>query len=139
MKLSNENYLFDTTVFIDYLRQRQVAHEIFKQVRLNQLSVGYSILTEAELWAGIRGKEDSKNYLDLLKPFKRYTINTIIARRAGLLRAEIGKQKGQSIPGMVDCLIAATAEYHNLTACSRNTRDFAIFTQFSIKVQQYTL
>lgn len=88
MKLSNENYLFDTTVFIDYLRQRQIAQDIFKQVRLNQISVGYSILTESELWAGMKDQENTRLYLDLLKPFRRYPLNTTIARRAGELRAE---------------------------------------------------
>jgi predicted nucleic acid-binding protein len=139
MELSKADYLFDTTVFVDYLQKRSIAQKIFKQIPVKNLLVGYSIVTEAELWAGIKPPRTVEEHVIILKPFKRMNINVAIARRAGELRSHIATQKWQRIPGIVDCLIAATAEYYGLTICSRNSRDFAIFTNYSIKVVQYTL
>jgi predicted nucleic acid-binding protein len=133
----DDDYLFDTTVFDDYLRGRLVAQSIFQQARMGQITIGYSIITEAELWAGIRPPRTFKEHEDLLRPFKRYFINVTIARRAGELRADLAKIKHQRIPGIADCLIAATGEYYGLTVCSRNTRDFTFFTNYAIKVVNY--
>jgi predicted nucleic acid-binding protein len=96
-------------------------------------------LTEAELWAGIKASHTPKDYEELLAPFKRYCIDVAIARRAGELSAPLGATKVQRIPGIADCILAATAEHHGLTVCSRNTQAFSLFSTFSIQVVYYRL
>jgi predicted nucleic acid-binding protein len=137
---SGSSYLFDTTVFIDAIRARPVARNLLLQVKSDRtISVGYSIITEAELWAGIRGSRTEKEHETLLRPFKRYFINVAVARRAGELQRLLASSKPSTIPSIADCIIAATAEYYGLTVCSKNTRHFSMFSQFSIRVVEYQL
>lgn len=137
------SYLFDTTVFIDVLRKHEAARKLFYQARFYPVSVGYSIITEAELWAGISEHKfrTVPQHTALLKPFRRYFINVTIARRAGELRrllAESGAVKKEQGPHLPDCIIAATAEYYHLTVCSRDSGHFRLFGQFSISVLEYS-
>jgi predicted nucleic acid-binding protein len=136
---ADTDYLFDTTVFIDYLRGRPVAGSIFHQAQSMSLKIGYSILTLAELWVAVSTERQTRDYDLLLKPFQCYPIEIAVAKRAGELRAATGSVKGQSIPSVVDCLIAATGERYGLTVCSRNTRHFNLFRQYSISVVEYQL
>lgn len=138
--IAGNRYLFDTSVFIDHFRKRPTARNLYFQARFHSVSVGYSIITEAELWAGIRGYRTVEEHIAILKPFNRYFINVTIARRAGELRRllETGGvvQKGEG-PYIPDCLIAATAEFYGLTVCTRDTRHFDRFRRFSISVLEY--
>ncbi|RMF82887.1 MAG: type II toxin-antitoxin system VapC family toxin [Chloroflexi bacterium] len=132
-------YLFDTTVFIGWFRGHSEARKLVHQARFQNIFVAYSIITEAELWAGIRDLRTPEQHIALLKPFHRYFINVTIARRGGELRsllAQSGIAKGR-VPGIADCIIAATAEYYELTVCSKNTRDFNLFKQYAIQVAEY--
>jgi predicted nucleic acid-binding protein len=137
MNLNENNYLFDTTVFDDFLRGRPIAQQIFSQVRLRNISISYSILTEAELWVGIQGSRTVREHEDLLRLFQRRYINVTIARRAGELRRQLHGVRHQRIPGMVDCIIAATGEYYGLPVCTRNTKDFSLLSDLGIAVFQY--
>lgn len=49
-------------------------------------------------------------------------VNTDVARRAGELRAQFGRQG--LVRSQADMLIAATAQVHALTLVTRNVRDF---------------
>jgi predicted nucleic acid-binding protein len=124
-------YLFDTTVFLDAIRRRPVARQIMFEARDQQITVGYSILTEAELWAGITGMRTAQEHEILLKPFKRYFLNVTIACRAGQLWASIARTKPDTIPDIADCIIAATAEYYAMGVCTRNKNHFSLLEQFS--------
>jgi predicted nucleic acid-binding protein len=135
--LTHEHYIFDTTVFIDYLKGRPVAQQILRQAQQNGVHVGYSILTEAELWAGIVGKRTEQEHLRLLRLFTRYNLNVAIARQAGELKARCIAQKGGRVPSLNDCLIAATADYYGMVVVTRNTSDFSLL--HPIPYQTYTL
>jgi predicted nucleic acid-binding protein len=132
-------YLFDTSVFIDYLRQKPVAQTIFQQIPAKQIHVGYSIVTEAELWVGINALHPAHVHEKLLLPLARYDLDVAIARRAGELKAIVQAQRYQSVPSIVDCIIAATGEYYGLRVCSRNTRHFRLFAALGITVDEYSL
>lgn len=137
LKTGNK-YLFDTTVYIDALRGRPNGRNLIYQAKFKPISVGYSLITEAELWAGIKGFRTPEQHKILLRPFHRYMVNVTIARRAGFLRMTLDTaQKGQQTPSIMDCLIAATAEYYGLTVCSANARDFSRFQLFSIPSLMY--
>ena len=137
------SYLFDTTVFIDVLRKHEAARKLYFQGRFYPVSVGYSILTEAELWVGIDEHKfrTVPEHVILLKPFRRYFINVTIARRAGELRRLLRQSNlvnKDQLPALPDCIIAATAEYYNLTVCSKNSKHFSLFGHFSISVLEYS-
>ena len=53
--IPGNKYLFDTTVYIDLFHGRETGKRLHYQARFMEISVGYSIITEAELWVGIRG------------------------------------------------------------------------------------
>lgn len=131
---SNYKYLFDTSVFIHVLRGNQSAQKLMSQSQTLGISVGYSILTEYELWVGIYNSSrwTEKQHKILLRPFKRYLINTRITHRAGEMRGKLMRAGVQSGPQLVDCVIAATAEFYGLIVVTDNTNDFTQFGRYSI-------
>ena len=141
MNLTNgEKYLFDTTVFLDKLHKRPVGERLHFQVRYWNVSAGYSIVTETELWRGIKGLWTEEQHIALLKLYRRYFINVTIARNAGIfyrvMRHDLNMQP-TAIPGIGDCLIAATAKFYDLRLVSRNTRHMKLFEHFDVKVDVY--
>ena len=135
------NYLFDTTFFIDAYKNRGDVISVLSQAQSLEIACCYSILTEVELWAyGGMDSEMEQEHKILLKPFQRYFVNVTIARRAGRLRRLLVQNVGKdAAPGISDCIIAATAEYHNLTLYSRNHRHFRLFPQYGIPFYEYTI
>src|SRR5688572_3509929 len=134
MATSGNRYLLDTTVFIDYLRGIPVAKQIIGNTRDPRLTSGYSVITETELWAGMRESDNYRQYLVLLSPYNRYFINLTIARRAGELAHLIRQsRRWESLPEITDCLIAATAAYHDLTIYTRNEKHFRHFLDYEIR------
>jgi predicted nucleic acid-binding protein len=135
----NNRFLLDTTVFIDYLRGVGSARKLIADCRDSRIVAGYSIITEAELWAGITGQQTEESHLILLKPFRRYQLSSIIARRAGAMWLQIknNQPRGTTLPDITDCLIAATAEFHQLTVVTRNENHFKQFQIFGMSIQFY--
>ena len=137
------SYIFDTTFFIDALRKNPNVKMVYHEARFLPVSVGYSIITEAELWYGINQHKfrTVQQHINLLKPFKRYFINTTIARRGGELRRLLVQSgidpKSNACPALEDCLIAATADYYNMAVCTNNLKHFNLFTRFSISIEHY--
>lgn len=58
---ADQDYLFDSTVYIDYFRQRPVAMALFQQVREEAINVSYSLVTVAELWSGSNPRWNEAN------------------------------------------------------------------------------
>lgn len=138
LKVGN-NYLLDTTVFIDRLRHRPAGKHLIAQAATMHTTIYYSIITEAELWAGIKPPRTEEEHKILLRAFTRIMVNVTIARRAGeyrqyFLQAGLGRKE---TPGLLDCMIAATAKFYNLRLVSRNDRHFGRFRQFNIAVDEY--
>lgn len=139
---TGKKYLFDTTVFIHVLRGKSAARQLIWQAKFHGISVGYSVITEAELWVVIQTSplRTEKQHRTVLRPFKRYFINVNIAKRAGELRGKLMQagiiQKTQG-PHLDDCLIAATSEYYGLIVVTDNTRDFAQFKKMPTCKVQY--
>ena len=138
MKLAIGNkYLFDTTVYIDVLRgepkYKEIAKDLIFQARFNRVPVGYSIITELELWRGIRGLWTPQQHEVLLRPMRRYPLLMRTAKRAGTIRSLLDQkaQKNQG-PGIIDCVIAATVEYYGLVLITRNAKDYQMIVDHSI-------
>jgi len=124
-------YLFDTSVFLGYLRNQPIPHDIMKQAAFMSSNIYYSIITDIELWIGIRGKREEVEHIRVLRPFNRYFLNVTIARRAAEIHKTLDFVKNQPTPSLPDCILAATAEYHNLTVITKNSSDFKLFTTIS--------
>lgn len=130
---SENNYLLDTSVWISVMRRHEPERKIFVQAGFDNISIGYSVITEAELWAGIlpTGLRTEQEHKIVLAPFKRYFVNVSIARRAGNMLATLRSQgfKDNQLPELADCIIAATAEYHQLIVWTNNSSHFSVLSQ----------
>lgn len=135
---AGNKYLLDTTVFINAKRNIGTARQLIFEARTPTIAAGYSIITEAELWFGIRSNNlrTEAEHKILLRPFRRYFVNVAIARRAGLMAGAIHQKTNKRI--LPDCVIAATAEYYGLIVCTRNTVDFTeLSKEFGIQYLAY--
>jgi predicted nucleic acid-binding protein len=113
-----KTYLFDSCVLISYYRGDQAVKQLVDEVVRGPSGAGISILTDFELWAGVKNNRDAKQHKILLAKFRRYHLNVTIARRAGALKHLI------PAAGVPDLLIAATAEYYGIDIVTKNVKHF---------------
>lgn len=113
-------YLFDSTVLIDNFRGKQAVNPFVQPVLAGTAVVCFSVITEAELWAGIKSPREQARYDALLALMKRVAVNKRIARVAGQLYGKY-RHQGLSLP---DAIIAATARVYKKTLLTRNTKHF---------------
>ena len=99
--------LWDTSVFIDYLRNSTLAAYHHELVQTGALEGYCSVITEAELWAGNRDSEEELRAAAALSYFTVIPVDTNIARLAGNLLNR--KSSGEKRAHFRDALIAATA------------------------------
>lgn len=120
-------HLFDTTVFIGFLREQDTAGQLVSQaVETMTNKVSYSAFTEFELWCGIRGQWTEESHTELLDLFIGRPLSSAILRQASYLyQPFIANAKKQvRVPGIGDCVIAATALYYDLVVVTANEIDF---------------
>lgn len=118
-------YLIDTSVIINYLRDKGSATEIINKLE-GELSSSYICL--AELYEGIyrvREKEKAeKAVLDFFTGLNEvYGVDEEIAKNFGQIRATL-KTKGQVIEDL-DILLAATCLAKGLTLITSNPKHFS--------------
>ena len=99
--------LVDTDIFIDHLRGAV-------QMKAGRRRLSYSVITRAELSAGVTGTDLAAR---VLAPFREISVDRAIAERAGRIRRESGLR-------MPDALIAATALERKLSLVTRNKKHF---------------
>ncbi len=111
-------YLLDTCILIDYFRGDEQAAEFLEALEAPPF---LSSLTVAELYAGVReGKE--RIFLDnLVQNFPIIPLNDEAAIKGGLYRRQYGKSHGV---GIIDALLASSAECKNLILVTRNLKHF---------------
>ncbi|MBI4671418.1 MAG: type II toxin-antitoxin system VapC family toxin [Chloroflexi bacterium] len=127
-------YLFDSTVLIDHLRGRPVVAPYLNAVFDGTTKAWFSVVTEAELWAGIRSPDERTKYEALFALMKRINVTKDIARHAG---SYFGKYRHQGL-FLPDALIAASALISKKTLLTRNSKHFR-WVQDDFKVEFYTL
>jgi tRNA(fMet)-specific endonuclease VapC len=114
-------FLLDTSVLIDALRGvRGRAEELAQLVEDGHL-LACSVLTVAEIHAGMRPRERAAT-VALLDSLETHDVTRPIAERAGLLR-RTWAARGKTL-ALVDLLIASTALGLGLVLVTDNTRDF---------------
>ena len=115
--------LFDTNIFIKFLRGDISARQWMEGVRSHQVIGGVSPLTDFELWSGLRNPGEERRHRIMVSQFRRLQFHTTIARRAGEL-AQPYRQKHDKSIDVVDFLLAATAEYFRADILTANPKHF---------------
>lgn len=110
--------LLDTDVLIDYLRGQAKAVAFLRKTRRRLL---VSALTVAELHVGVREGAERKVLDDFLALMEVVAVTPEIARLGGLWRRDYGKSHGT---GLIDALIAASAELGGSTLATLNEKHF---------------
>lgn len=113
----------DTSAFIDYLRRHPVAVLYFQQIRAGSEPASCSVITETELWAGVRNVEEELEVLAILSRFNVIPVNRGVARLAGTLLRSVGEKKAH----FGDALIAATAVQLGETILTADRVSDAVF------------
>ncbi len=111
--------LVDTDVLINFLRgQPQARKFLLAQLSYN-VSILCSVITVAEIFAGMRPHELDKTR-GLLDNLDVIPVNRAIAEKAGSYKGTI---KNHTLE-LDDCLIAATAHVHKTTLATGNIRHY---------------
>lgn len=108
--------LVDTDILIDFLRGEDSAKEFLLSI-INDLSICCSVITVAELYAGMRDHEREKT-INLIDSLTIMEVTREIAEKAGRYK---NSHKGHSLE-LDDCLIAATAFINNSVLATGNDK-----------------
>lgn len=128
------DYLFDSTVLIDHLRGRAVVAPYMDAVFDGTLTAWFSVITEAELWAGIQTPEQRARYDALFGLMNRVNVTRTIARQAGIFYGKF-RHQGLFLP---DSIIAASALVSKKTLFTRNSKHFKL-VQGDFGIEFYTV
>lgn len=110
--------LLDTDVLIDFLRGHTSAQKLFDKLPDD---CALSVVSVAELHAGVREGPERKALDALLATFELIGLTASIATQGGLLRRDWGKAHGS---GLNDALIAATALETGRVLITLNAKHF---------------
>jgi predicted nucleic acid-binding protein len=128
--MSDTEYLFDTGALIDIYRGRTRIQPYFQSL-IEGRTAFISVISEAELWVGLRPDEVMR-YEALLSHFTPLPIGSAAARQAG----EWMRQHRVAGLGWMDALLTATAQTNRLTVLTRDRR-LASLLQDSVGFQVY--
>ena len=114
------NYLFDTGALIDIYRGRDRIEPYFQSLLEGQAAF-ISVISEAELWVGLR-PDEMERHEALVGHFSPLPIGSAVARQAG----DWMRQFRASGLGWMDALLTATAYTNQLTVLTRDRRLAAV-------------
>lgn len=113
-------YLLDTDILIWILRGRQEIIEYVSQLK-NKSPIGISVISVAEIYMNIFPSEFI-NTEEHLEQYMLFDVDQKVAKLAGLYWQQYSKKLKNL--GITDCFIAATANIHEVTLVSLNTKHF---------------
>ena len=126
----NRSFLVDSDVFIDYLKDFDLACD-FIETHIDR--IGLSVITIAEIRAGIKGKEEEQALDQFLSAIPLYDVTRTIAEMGGDWVRQFGRSHGVEIP---DALIAATAAAHHLELKTLNTKHYPMIKDLAPAYQK---
>ena len=115
-----KRFLIDTDVIIDHLRGEEKARDFLKQIKSGETDILYSVVTKAELYSGVRPREEGKIAL-LLSSMEEVGIDGEIAVVAGRYRNKFYASHGLLLP---DALIAASAKKNEAVLVTLNKKHY---------------
>ena len=122
--------LVDTDVLIEYLRGRREAVEYLEGLTSD---LYLSVISVAELFAGVRGDEEEKSLKQLLLAFVVLPVTEKTARLGGLYRRDYRPSHGT---GLADALIAATTEVTGADLVTFNRRHFPMVSRITVPYER---
>ena len=125
-----ERLLIDTDVLIEYLRGRSEAVEYLEGLT-SDLCI--SVISVAELFAGVRDDEEEKSLKQLLLAFVVLPVTEKTARLGGLYRRDYGGSHGT---GLADAIIAATSEENGADLVTFNRRHFPMVSKITVPYER---
>lgn len=111
--MSDAAYLFDTGALIDIYRGRERIRPYFDA--LAERPAYISVVSEAELWLGLR-PDETERHEALLRYFDSLPVDSAVARRAG---EWMRRYRHQGL-GWMDALITATASTAGVVVLTRD-------------------
>ena len=108
----------DTDVLIDFLRGY---HQAVDFINVNASQIILSTIVIAELYAGVRGKQESTILNNFVSLFDVIPMNLEIAKIGGLYKRDFGKSHGV---GLADAIIAATCHSKNSQLKTLNVKHY---------------
>ena len=117
--MSDHDYLIDTDLAIEHLRQRPFALEFLEQL-IAESVVCFSVITELEAFVGARPEELGRTEI-FFDRIVRLNVDERIPRLAATFRRKYGEEHGTEL---TDAMIAATAAVHNLVLVTYNHRHY---------------
>jgi predicted nucleic acid-binding protein len=115
------DFLVDSDILIQAFRRKQGRWELLRDLVSGGATLACSVVTLAELYAGMRPHERERTE-ELLAEFDHYEVTREIARYAGSLKNE-WTQKGHLLT-LPDMFIAATAISTKRTLITGNRKHF---------------
>jgi predicted nucleic acid-binding protein len=123
------SYLLDTTLLSELVKRSPDPNVVAWFTRQDEEALFVSVLTIGELQKGISKLVDSHRRTILQEWLSQHLaqrfaqrllpIDNAVALKWGVLQGE-AEQRGTPLP-VIDCLLAATADIHNLAVVTRNT------------------
>lgn len=121
-------YLADSTLLLDYYRKSDQAKQYIDQLKSGDINLCISVITESEIWVGIKDDKELLYWIALLELIECIVINSNIARKAGEIYRDyghyMGKGSADDFRGLNDAYIAATCNLLNKTLITRNYKHF---------------
>lgn len=108
---------FDTTALVDIYRGQTIVKKYFDAIQAGDVFPYISVITEAELWRGLRAEELERHEL-ILSLFTTLSVESDAARLAGSWMQHY-EQTGL---GWMDALIAASAKLVELPVLTRDKK-----------------
>ncbi len=115
-----KKWLIDTDVLIDYFRGLTKA-AVFLEKVIQRDDCCLSVISVAELYAGIREGKERKLLESFLQSFNIIPIDLSIAQSGGLYRRDYGKSHGV---GLADAIIAATSQIQHAKLVTLKAKHF---------------
>jgi tRNA(fMet)-specific endonuclease VapC len=137
-------YLADSTLLLDYYRKSDQAKCYIERVKSGDITLSISVITEGEIWVGIKDDRELMYWMALLQLIKSIVVNSDIARKAGEIYKNFGRYIGKGSKNdfryMGDAYIAATCNLLNKILVTRNYKHFKkLEEQNMLKCEKYKI
>lgn len=124
-----DRLLFDTTILVDHLRGSERARSYIKSAAGTKC---ISVITRAELFAGVFDAEERTKVEALLSVFRVYDVTARVAEQGGYFKRDFQPSHGT---GLADALIAATATVHEAQLVTLNVKHFPMLEEVLVPYQ----